>query len=113
MGELPKDWKKASVTLIFKMGKKEDPGKNRLVNLTSIPEMMEQLVPETIFRHMKDKKTVGSSQSGFTKENSSLTNLINFCHLMTSLMDEGRAMDIVFVDLSMVFFFDAVPVRSL
>jgi len=36
-GEVPKDWSKASVTPIFKKGKKEDPGNYRLVGFTSIP----------------------------------------------------------------------------
>jgi len=46
-GEVPKDWRKASVTPIFKKGKKEDPGNYRLVSLTSIPgKTMEQLILE-------------------------------------------------------------------
>jgi len=36
-GEMPKDWRKASVTAVFKKGKKEDLGNYRLVSLTSVP----------------------------------------------------------------------------
>ena len=36
-GEVPEDWRRASVTSIFKKGKKEDPGNYRLLSLTSIP----------------------------------------------------------------------------
>jgi len=35
-GEVPEDCRKASVTSVFKKGKKEDPGNYRLVSLTSI-----------------------------------------------------------------------------
>jgi len=35
-GEVPKDWRKDSVTPVFKKGKKEDPGNYRPVSLTSI-----------------------------------------------------------------------------
>jgi len=44
-GEVPKDWRKANVTPIFRKGKKEDPGNYRPVSLPSIPgKMMEQNV---------------------------------------------------------------------
>ena len=36
-GEVPKDCRKASVTPIFKKGKKEDPGNYKSVSFTSIP----------------------------------------------------------------------------
>jgi len=35
-GEVPEDWRKASVTSVFKKGKKEDPGNYRPVSLICI-----------------------------------------------------------------------------
>ncbi|KFW05647.1 RNA-directed DNA polymerase from mobile element jockey, partial [Fulmarus glacialis] len=59
LGEVPKDWRKANVTFIFKKGKKEDPGNYRPVSLTWIPgKVMEQLILETISRHIKEKKII-------------------------------------------------------
>jgi len=50
-GEVPEDWRKASVTPIFKKGRKEDPGNYRPVSLTSIPgKIMEQLIMEVVIK---------------------------------------------------------------
>ncbi|GAB0207699.1 mitochondrial enolase superfamily member 1 [Grus japonensis] len=66
-GEVPEDGRKANVTLVFKKGKKEDPGNYRPVSLTSIPgKMMEQLILDVISKHVEEKKVIGSGQlSGF------------------------------------------------
>ena len=37
MGEVPEDWRVASVTSVFKKGKKKDLGNYGTVSLTSIP----------------------------------------------------------------------------
>jgi len=103
-GEVPEDWRKASVTPIFKKGKKEDPGNYRLVSLTSIPgKVMEQFILEVIIKQVEEKKVIRNSQYGFTKGKSCLTNLIAFYDGMTGWVDEGRAMDVVYVDFSKAF----------
>ncbi|KAJ7412657.1 rna-directed dna polymerase from mobile element jockey-like [Pitangus sulphuratus] len=58
---------------------------------------------ETISRHMKDKEIIRISQHGFTKGKSCLTNLMNFSDEMTGLVDEGRAVDIDYLDWSKAF----------
>ena len=73
-GEVPEDWRKASVTLVFKKGKKEDLENRRPVSLTSIPgKVMEHLV--VISKHVEEKKNIGNGQHDFTKGKSCLTNL--------------------------------------
>jgi len=59
-GEVPQDWRKASVTPIFKKGNKEDPGNYRLVSLTSIPgKVMEQLILEVIIKKWRKRRLSG------------------------------------------------------
>ncbi|GAB0209308.1 mitochondrial enolase superfamily member 1 [Grus japonensis] len=94
-----KDWRKANVTPIFKKGRKEGPGNYRPVSLTSIPgKVMEQLILGVINKHVEEKKVIGSGQHGFTKGKSYLTNLIAFYDSMTGWVDEGRAVDVVYLD---------------
>lgn len=46
---------------------------------------------------------IGSSQHEFMKVKSHLTNLKTFWDKMASLMNEGRALDVVYLDISNVF----------
>ncbi|KAK4807097.1 hypothetical protein QYF61_018438 [Mycteria americana] len=102
--QVPEDWRKVNVAPIFMKGKKEDPENYRPVSLTAIPgKVMEQLILGTISRHTKDEKIIRSSQHGFTKGKSCLTNLITFYDETTGLVDEGRAVDIVYLDFSKAF----------
>ncbi|PKU46109.1 rna-directed dna polymerase from mobile element jockey- hypothetical protein [Limosa lapponica baueri] len=54
-------------------------------------------------QHMEEKKVIGSSQCGFTTGQSCLTNLIAFYDDMTGWIDEGRAVDVVYLDFSKAF----------
>ncbi|GAB0179933.1 mitochondrial enolase superfamily member 1 [Grus japonensis] len=102
--EVPMDCRKANVTPVFKKGKKEDAGNYRSVSLTSIPgKVMEQLIPWVINKHVEEEKVIGSGQHGFTKGKSCLTSLIAFYDGMTGWVDEGRAVDVVYLDFSKAF----------
>ncbi|CAM4601780.1 unnamed protein product [Lepidochelys olivacea] len=100
-GEVPDDWKKANVVPIFKKGKKEDPGNDRPVSLTSVPgKIMEQ---ESILKHLEERKVIRNSQHGFTKGKSCLTNLIAFYDEITGSVHEGKAVNVLFLDFSKAF----------
>ncbi|GAB0181321.1 mitochondrial enolase superfamily member 1 [Grus japonensis] len=78
--------------------------KRRPVSLTSIPgKVMEQLILGVISKHVEEKKVIRSSQHGFTKGKSCLTNLIAFFDGMTCWVHEGRAVDVVYLDLNKAF----------
>ncbi|PKU47143.1 rna-directed dna polymerase from mobile element jockey- hypothetical protein [Limosa lapponica baueri] len=100
-GKVPEDWRKANVIPAFK---KEEPGNYRPVSLTPIPgKTMEQFIVDVISKHVEEKKVVGSSERGFTKGKSGLNNLIAFYNGMTGWIDEGTAVDVVYLDFSKAF----------
>ena len=77
---------------------------SRLISLTSIPgKVMEKLILGTASRHIKDKRVIRGSQQGCTKGKSCLTNLIAFYEEVTRWVDDGKAVDVVYLDFSRAF----------
>ncbi|GAB0210347.1 protein NYNRIN-like [Grus japonensis] len=102
--EVPVDWRLANVTPIHKKGQKEDPGNYRPVSLTSVlGKVMEQIILSAITWHVQDNQVIRPSQHGFVKGRPCLMNLISFYDKMTHLVDEGKAVDVVYLDFSKAF----------
>ncbi|CAM5108567.1 unnamed protein product [Natator depressus] len=64
---------------------------------------MEQVLKESILKHLEERKVIRKSQHGFTKGKACLTNLIAFYDEITGSVDEGKAVDVLFLDFSKVF----------
>ncbi|KFQ84226.1 hypothetical protein N337_02090, partial [Phoenicopterus ruber ruber] len=57
--EVPVDWRLANVILIYKKGRKEDPGSYRPVSLTSVlGKVMEQIILSAIMQHVQDNQAI-------------------------------------------------------
>lgn len=65
-------------------------------------KIMEEKFLEIISKHMMDKKVIERSQYGFLKAKSCLTDLIAFYNEKAALVDEQRAMDVVYLGVSKV-----------
>jgi len=103
-GEVPDDWRLASLTPIYKKGRKEDPGNNRPVSLTSVlGKIIEQFILSVLTTHVENHQGIRPSQHGFMKGRSCLTNLISFYDQVNCLVDEGKAVDVVYLDFSKAF----------
>jgi len=89
---------------IYKKGWKEDPGNYRLVSLTLVPgKIMERFVLSALTRHVQDHQGIRPRQHGFVKGRFCLTSLISFYDRVTRLVDEGKAVDVVYLDFSKTF----------
>jgi hypothetical protein len=111
-GIVPKEWKEAGVTPLFKKGKKSEPQNYRPVSLTSLLcKIMESLLKDAILLHLNCFSLIRDSQHGFTKGRSCLTNLLEFLDEVTRNLDEGRPVDIIYLDFAKAF--DKVPYQRL
>ena len=82
----------------------EDPGNYRPVSLTSVPgKVMEQIILGEITWHIRGIQRIRPSQHGFMKGRSCLTNLISFYDWVSRLVNEGKAVNVVYLEFSKAF----------
>ncbi|PKU27542.1 rna-directed dna polymerase from mobile element jockey-like [Limosa lapponica baueri] len=99
--EVPVDWRLANMMPIYQKGWKEDAGNYRLVSLTLVPgKVMQQIIFSNITWHIQENQVIRSSQHGFMKGRSCLTNLISFYAKVTHAEDEGKSVEVVYLDFS-------------
>ena len=107
-GKIPNEWKHAEVTAIFKKGNKTDPGNYRPVSLTCICcKLLEQFVRDKIVEHMTDNNLYSNCQHGFRKKRSCITQLLEVYDRLTEMIDDGKSVDIIYLDFKKAF--DSIP----
>lgn len=110
--EIPEDWKAANVIPIFKKGSKKDVENYRPISLTSlVGKVLEKVVKDSIQSHLDEHKLIVDSQHGFRSGKSCLTNLLEFFEYVTSEVDQGEDVDVIYLDFSKAF--DKVPHQRL
>lgn len=79
-----------------------------MVNLTSVPgAIIDQMLLESVLKHMENSAVIADSQNCFTKGKPCLINVVAFSNRFKVLVNEGRATDIIYLDLCKIF--DTVP----
>ncbi|KAJ7397536.1 hypothetical protein BTVI_134547 [Pitangus sulphuratus] len=70
---------------------------------SALGEVMEQIILSAITWHVQDNQGIRTSQHGFRKGRSCLTDLISLYDKVTYLVDEGKAVDVGYLDFSKAF----------
>ncbi|GAB0181569.1 mitochondrial enolase superfamily member 1 [Grus japonensis] len=98
-GEVPVDWTLANVMPIYKEG-----GSSGSVSLTLVlGKVVEQIILSAVTHRVQDNQVIRPSQHGFTKGRSCLTNLMSLYDKVTRSVDEGKAVDVFYLDFSKAF----------
>ena len=107
-GQVPEIWRWANVCPIYKKGTKGDPGNYRPVSLTCVLcKVMESLIRDVIVKHLSEQSLIRASQHGFMSGRSTVTNLLAYMETLTKLLDDGHAVDVLYLDFAKAF--DKVP----
>lgn len=79
------------------MGNREDPGNHRLVSLHLL-EGDRTTNPRNTFQEHKGQENHQEESGWLHQGEVNLTNLMNFYGELTNLVDEGKAVDIIYLD---------------
>jgi len=110
--KMPRDWKLANVTPLYKKGSKSDPANYRPVSLTSVVcKVMEGLIREKMVKHLDETAAFSKLQHGFMQGRSCLTNLLETFESWTEALDKGYGLDVLYLDFKKAF--DTVPHKRL
>ena len=111
-GQVPLDWKRANVTAIYKKDDRELPSNYRPISLTSqVCKIFESIIRDNMIEHINVNKLINDSQHGFMKKRSCLTNLLEFLEFVTNYIDQGKPIDVIYLDFQKAF--DKVPHKRL
>ena len=107
-GVVPRMWKSANVTPIFKKGDKVLSENYRPVSLTSqVCKLCEKIVRQRVVCFLENNSILCDQQHGFRKGRSCLTNLLTTLEEWTRLYDDGLPFDTLYLDFRKAF--DSVP----
>lgn len=109
-GVYPSHWKIGNWTPIHKSGDTHDVKNYRGVAvLPGLNQIAEKLIHEQIFFHVKNQ--LNERQHGFTKQKSTLTNLLEYVQRLSTMIDKGEQIDVIYMDMAKAF--DRVPHKRL
>ena len=107
-GVIPQDWRDASVAPLYKKGSKNKSENYRPVSLTSIiSKLLESIVKDSLVKHLDKYSLIRNRQLGFISGKSCLSNLLDFFEVVTKMLEQGEAVDLIYLDF--VKAFDKVP----
>ena len=111
-GIVPRDWRRAFVSPIFKKGSRHLAENYRPISLTSILcKIMEKLVRDELVTHLLKEGLLSKKQYGFISGRATTTQLLYYLDECTRITADGGVVDSIYLDFSKAS--DTVPHRRL
>ena len=109
---IPKDWKKANVTPLFKKGDRSNASNYRPISLTCIScKILEHIICSKVMDHLQSLNLLSDAQHGFRRKRSCESQLILVINELAESLNNGDQMDVILLDFQKVF--DKVPHQKL
>ena len=91
--------KLANVSAILKNGTNDIAGNYRPVSLTAQAcKLLESILRDNIIMHLREFNLMNTSQHGFVKNRSWLTNLLEFLEYVCNYIDKGLPVNVIYLD---------------
>ncbi len=104
MGIVPRDWKSATVTPLFKEGDRNEASNYRPISiLPCISKILERTVHTQIYDHLRTYNLVSEAQFGFRKHHSSATCELKLLDNIYRNKVNSLFTGVVFLDLKKAF----------
>lgn len=101
---LPRDWKDAIISPVYKTGGRDLVSNYRPVSLTSaVVKLMEKIIRMAVINYVERHDLLSKEQHGFRKGLSCLTNLLIAREDWAEAKDRNIPVDVIFIDLSKAF----------
>ena len=108
---MPRKWRAADISPIFKKGAKYDTANYRPVSLTSVTcEVLEHIIAKHLMTNLEENNLLTDTQHGFRTKRSCETQIMNFTQELVSGFAEGQQYDVNVMDFSKAC--DRVPHRA-
>ena len=101
---VPKEWKLASVTPIFKKGKSCDVSNYRPISLISVCcKIMESVIKDELLSYLLSKCLITRQQHGFLARRSTGTQLVDCLNDWTLNIESKQSLDVIYIDFAKAF----------
>ncbi|CAI2726681.1 unnamed protein product [Schistosoma spindalis] len=101
---LPRDWKDAIISPVYKAGSRDLVSNYRAVSLTSaVVKLMEKIIRISVINYVERHNLFSREQHGFRRGLSCLTNLLIAREDWAAAKDQNIPVDVIFIDLSKAF----------
>ena len=101
---VPREWREANITPLFKKGSRTSTGNYRPVSLTSaVCKVLESIVKDSLMLHLETFDLLSSKQHGFVRKRACVTNLLETIDYRTKCFEEKQPVDIIYLDFAKAF----------